>query len=40
MNKGYQTPWQIISELDSNLDLALARVAAVMLDYLAPDHLV
>jgi hypothetical protein len=39
MNKDDQTPWQIIRELNPNLDPALVKLPPLMLDCLAPDYL-
>ena len=38
-NKDYKSPWQIIKELRPRMDLSLARLPPVMLDWLGPDYI-
>ena len=38
-NKDYKTPWQIIKECCPKMDLELARLPPVMLDWLGPDYI-
>ena len=38
-NKDYKTPWQIIKEVRSKMDLELVRLPPLMLDWLGPDYI-
>ena len=38
-NKDYKTPWQIIKEVRSKIDLELVRLPPLMLDWLGPDYI-
>ena len=38
-NKDYKTPWQIIKELNPKMNIELARLPPVMLDWLGPDYI-
>ena len=39
MNKDYLSPWQIIKKLQPNMNVALARLPPLMLDWLGPDYI-
>jgi len=38
-NKDSKSPWQIIRELDPDMDIELARLPPLMLDWLGPDYI-
>ena len=38
-NKDYKSPWQIIKENNPKMDIELARLPALMLDWLGPDYI-
>lgn len=38
-NKDYKSPWQIIKELRTKMNIALARLPPVMLDRMGPDYI-
>jgi len=39
MNKDFKSPWQIIRKLKPRMDIELARLPPVMLDWLGPDYI-
>ncbi len=39
MNKGYKSPWQIIKKLKPKMNIELARLPPLMLDWLGPDYI-
>jgi hypothetical protein len=38
-NKDYKTPWQIIKKVKPKMDIELARLPPLMLDWLGPDYI-
>lgn len=38
-NKDYKSPWQIIRELEPKMNIAIARLPPLMLDWLGPDYI-
>ena len=39
MNKDYMSPWQIIRKLNKKMDISIARLPPLMLDWLGPDYI-
>jgi len=38
-NKGFKSPWQIIKEIEPQMDIELVRLPPIMLDWVGPDYI-
>jgi hypothetical protein len=38
-NKGFKSPWQIIKQIEPQMDIELVKLPALMLDWLGPDYI-
>jgi len=39
MNKGFNSPWQIIHRLNPKLEIELVRLPPIMLEWVGPDYI-